>query len=107
MDDSELDALDDMYSDSDDSLAAYSDRKTKNKKKGKKKNRGGYAEEAVVFKTGEWSAEEKQKLTELLQKWPAGTPKCMGRLSEELLRSENDLSKQLKALRAAQHDTAR
>merc|ERR1712110_146891 len=96
--DSEYDELDAMWSDSDDG----EDKKKSRKKKGKKKNVNAYEPE---FKTGEWSHEEKQKLTELLQKWPAGTPNRMGRLSEELLRSETDLSKQLKLLRASQTDT--
>merc|ERR1712050_150491 len=97
--DSEYDELDAMWSDSDDD-------KKKKKKKGKKGKKGkNYEEDKPVFKTGEWSQDEKQKLTELLQKWPAGTPNRMSRLSEELLRSEADLSKQLKVMRSIQNDT--
>lgn len=46
-----------------------------------------------------------KKFTQLLLKWPVGTPNRIGRLSEEMLRSENDLTKELKKVRAGQTDT--
>jgi len=105
--DSEMDEIEAMWSDSDDSEEKPKKGNTKksNNKKGKKKNKGGYVNDISELRTGEFSEEEVKKLTQLLLKWPVGTPNRMGRLSEEMLRSENDLTKELKKFRANQGDT--
>lgn len=101
--DSEMDEIEAMWSDSDNSEDRP--KKSNNKKGKKKKNKGGYVNDISEFKTGEFSEEEVKKFTQLLLKWPVGTPNRMGRLSEEMLRSENDLTKELKKVRASQTDT--
>jgi len=107
-DDSDLDALDDEWSDSDDSEDQVSAKqKRKNKRAAKKKSGKGYLSEPKELKKGEWDADEKKKLTDLMTRWPGGTPDRWLRIAEELNRSELDVSKQVKNMRATQHQVGK
>jgi len=94
--DAELDDLDVSYSDSDeDDDSKKRRRQKKNKKQVKKFNYG----ESEEVKTGPWSEEDLQKLTELTNKWPGGTPDRWERIAEELCRTVTDVNKKMKFLK--------
>lgn len=77
-------------------------KKKKNKKSGKNRR---YQElmgetKSEPLKEGPFTDEETAKMVELMNKWPGGTSNRWGRIAEELNRSEKDVTKQLKIIKA-------
>jgi len=100
-DDSDLDALDGEWSDSESDAGLTAAERRRNKRAAKKKVGKEFV--GKPLKSGPWDDEEVQKLTDLMNRWPGGTPDRWKRISEELNRSELDVSRQVKQLRAQQN----
>merc|ERR1712071_123583 len=100
-DDSDLDALDGEWSDSDSEDGVSAAQKRKNKRAAKKKSGKEFV--GKPLKSGPWDDEEVQRLTDLMSRWPGGTPDRWKRIAEELNRSELDVSRQVKQLRSQQN----